>query len=384
MKLLFVSNLFPDEAQPWRGLDNSTLLHHLADHWEIRVLAIRSTLPWQRLTWRPRTADAALQPRYLPSLYVPKFGSRWNHRLMAGALRTPMREIRREFAFDVVLGSWIFPDCCALAELSPELAFPFVAIAQGSDVHQYLRVPARRRIILDRLPRARAIVTRSGELARLLIEAGLPAERTRPIYNGIDFACFKPGDSLAARRELGLPENGRVILFVGNFYDIKNPGLLVEAHARLCADPDLSDCRLVLIGGGPLADALQQNAAHLGTSDRVVFVGRKDAPAVARYMQAADVLALPSRNEGVPNVILEAFACGLPVVASRIGGIPEVHNAAELGRLFAEGNLDALTEALRSILQTPPARDRICAHAQQFSWERTTTAYDKLLRQAVS
>lgn len=379
MKLLFVSNLFPDEAQPWRGLDNATLLHHLADRWKIRVLAIRPALPWQRRTWQPRATDLPLQPRYVPSLYVPKLGSRWNHRLMAAALRQPIREMRREFAFDVVLGSWIFPDCCALAELSQELHFPLVAIAQGSDVHQYLRIPARRRIILDRLPHISAVVTRSGELARLLMNAGLPAGRVHPIYNGIDFHCFTTGDSTSVRRELGLPEKAHVILFVGNFYDIKNPHLLVEAHARLCAE---SDCHLVLIGDGPLAPALRQTAARLGTTDRVTFAGRRDAPTVARYMQAADVLALPSRNEGVPNVILEAFACGLPVVASRVGGIPEVHNAAELGRLFPEGNLDELAGALRSVLQAPVARERIHAHARQFSWERTTSAYDELLRQA--
>ena len=381
MKLLFVSNLFPDKAQPWRGLDNATLLHHLADRWEIRVLAVRPTLPWQHRACQSRRTDTALQPHYLPSLYVPKFGSRWNHRLMAAALRAPLREVQREFAFDVVLGSWIFPDCCALAELAQEMNFPLVAIAQGSDVHQYLRNPTRREIILDRLPLASAVVTRSGELARLLVAAGLPTGRVYPIYNGIDFACFTPADSAAARRELGLPETGRLILFVGNFYDIKNPQLLVEAHALLASE---SDCHLVLIGDGPLAPALRQSAARLGTSARVVFAGRKDAPAVARYMQAADVLALPSRNEGVPNVILEAFACGLPVVASKVGGIPEVHNSVELGRLFPEGNLDALTDALRSVLQSPTAHDRIHHHARQFSWERTTEAYDTLLRQAIT
>lgn len=381
MKLLFVSNLFPDEAQPWRGLDNATLLHHLANRWEVRAVAVRPTSPWQSRAWKPRAIDTALQPRYVPSLYVPKFGSRWNHRLMAGALRAPLREVRREFAFDVVLGSWIFPDCCALAELAQEMDFPLVAIAQGSDVHQYLRNPTRREIILDRLPRASAVVTRSGELARLLVAAGLPTGRVHPIYNGIDFTCFHLADATTARRELGLPEAARVILFVGNFYDIKNPHLLVEAHARLTAE---SDCHLVLIGDGPLAPALRQSAARLGTSDRVIFAGRKGAPAVARYMQAADVLALPSRNEGVPNVILESFACGLPVVASKVGGIPEVHDSAELGRLFPEGNLHALTESLREVLQSAPARDYLHAHARGFSWERTTAAYDALLRQAIA
>src|SRR5213075_2894096 len=99
---------------------------------------------------------------------------------------------------------------------------------------------------------------------------------------------------------------------------------------------------LVMIGDGPLAEKARQLAGRIGTRAQVVFAGRHDPASVARHMQAADVLALPSWNEGVPNVILEAFACGLPVVASRVGGIAEVLDQPALGTLVAAGNCDAL------------------------------------------
>jgi glycosyltransferase involved in cell wall biosynthesis len=383
LKLLFLSNLFPDSAEPWRGLDNATLLHHLAQRWQIRVLAVRPVLPWRSRTWHQRAQDSVFQPCYIPVPYLPKIGSRWNHQLMARALRKPFRELRSRFAFDVVLGSWLFPDCCALAELAAAAAVPFVAIAQGSDAHQYLGIPVRRRIMLEKLPRASAIVTRSGELARQLATAGFSADQLHPIYNGIDFAQFTPAGQTEARRELKLPEQGRLILFVGNFYPIKNPLLLVEAHARLCAETMLGDCHLVMIGGGPLENEARNLADQLGLGDRVIFAGRKDAASVARHMQAADVLAVPSRNEGVPNVILEAFACSLPVVAAHVGGIPEVLTSDFLGRLVEPGNRDALTAGLRTVLASPPDRARIHDHARQFSWERTTAAYDEILRRTV-
>ena len=382
MKLLFVSNLFPDVAEPYRGLDNATLLHHLADRWEIRVLALRPTLTPFHSTRRPRAPDEKFAPQYVATPYLPKIGSRWNHRLMARTLRPRLRELRRQFDFDVVLTSWIFPDCCAIAELAQEMVFPFVAIAQGSDVHQYLQIPARREIITRLLPRASAVITRSAELARLLAEAGLPRKRLHPIYNGIDLDLFHPADRLAARRELQLPINAPLILFVGNFYAIKNPLLAPTVLASLSSTAFKSPPVLIMVGGGDLEQRVRELADQLSVADRVILAGRTDAARVARYMQAADVLLLPSRNEGVPNVVLEAFACGLPVVASRVGGIPEVHPGDAFGRLVSPIEAGAFTTALQEVLLSPPDPAAIRQHALQFSWSRTAVACHDLLSQA--
>lgn len=380
MKLLFVSNLFPDTREPYRGLDNATVLHHLASRWEVRALAVRPALPWHRRGWIARSEDAAFAPRFVPAPYLPRIGSRVNAGLMARALRPHLRELREHI--DVVLSSWIFPDSCAIAQLSRELGFPFVAIAQGSDVHQYLRVPARRAIIQRQLPVASAVITRSAELARLLGDAGLDPTKLHPIYNGIDFTSFHPADHEAARRDLGLPLDAPLVLFVGNLYAIKNPLLLIRAHAELRRRAGFENTRLVMIGGGPLAADAAALAAQLGTSEGVIFAGRKNAAEVARHMQAADALCLPSENEGVPNVILEAFACGLPVVASDVGGIHEVHTGAHLGRLVPRGDEAALVDALASTLGSPLSRDRIAQHGASFTWQRTADAYDALLRAA--
>ncbi len=395
MKLLFVSNLFPDTAEPYRGLDNATLLHHLADRWEIRVLAVRPALlprPWQ-----PREQDVKFAPQYVATPYLPKIGSRWNHRIMARVLRGRMRELRRQFAFDVVLSSWIFPDSCAVAELAQELDFPFVAIAQGSDVHQYLQMPVRREIITRLLPRASAVITRSGELARLLAGAGLPSERLHSIYNGVDFEIFRyladpdqgahaahtvGAAKAAARRELGLPIDAPLILFVGNFYQIKNPLLPPLALANLSTVSFPVPPVLVMVGGGRLEQRVRELAGRLPVRDRVILAGRTDAAGVARYMQAADVLCLPSQNEGVPNVILEAFACGLPVIASRVGGIPEVHPGDDFGRLVTTTEPAAFATAFQEVLLSPPSPERIRNHALQFSWPRTAAACHALLMQA--
>ena len=382
MKLLFVSNLFPDTSAPYRGLDNATLLHHLADRWEIRVLAVRPVLPFSTRTWRPREQDAKLSVVFAATPYVPKVGSRWNHRLMARALHRRVREWFGQGEFDVVLASWLFPDCCAIATLADELNFPFVAVAQGSEVHQYLKMPVRRRLMTKLLPRAAAVVTRSGELARLLGDAGLPQERLHPIYNGVDLEQFRPGDRAKARRDLALPVDAPVILFVGNFFEIKNPLILPVTLARLPAAAFKAPPILVMVGGGPLEQEIRRLSERHSLKERVILAGRMDAPGVARYMQAADVLCLPSRNEGVPNVILEAFACGLPVVASRVGGIPEVHPGGRFGRLVDNADPDAFANALRETLASPRSPEQLRQHALQFTWQRAADAYHELLLQA--
>lgn len=382
MRLLFVSNLFPDSREIYRGLDNATLLHALRDRYDIRVLALRPTLPWRSGQWQPRPEDAVLQPQYLPVRYLPKIGHRWNHRLYARSLRTPLFALHREWPFDAVLVSWLFPDACAISRVLQPKETPFVAIAQGSDVHQYLRMPARRKIICEEMSRASAIITRSAELARLLKEAGIQGERLHPIYNGVDTTRFRPPtpeERAAARLELGIPAGAKVILFVGNLLPVKNPSLLLEAHARLIRETDLQETRLVLVGGGPLEAKLRAQAAAAGTTEKTIFAGRLNADGVAQTMKAADLLALSSHNEGVPNVILEAFCAGLPVVSTNVGGISEVLQPPLHGHLSSVGDRSDFFSSLAKILRNEPEATAIANYGSTYSWSRSAVQYDRII-----
>ena len=135
MRLLFVSNLFPDSSEPIRGLDNACLLSYLRGHFdEIRAVGVRPVLGGAR-TFSARAEDEFLSPVYCTTRYIPKIGSRWNHRLMARALGKTLARVRTEFPFDRVLGSWLYPDGCALRKLSGSMGFPLWLISQGSDAH---------------------------------------------------------------------------------------------------------------------------------------------------------------------------------------------------------------------------------------------------------
>jgi teichuronic acid biosynthesis glycosyltransferase TuaC len=380
-KVLFVSNLFPDASNPNRGSDNAVLLRMLARWCDIRVVAPRPTLPFTSpRQFSPCVEDVAFAPIFPRVPYLPKIGGPLNHLLMARALREPISRIRQSFPFDIALCSWIYPDACAVSKLAKERNFKFVAIAQGSDVHQYLRMPARRRIISKYMQRADAIVTRSAQLATMLEQVGIGKSRLHTIYNGVDFRVFHPSDKIASRRALKMPESATVLLFVGNFLQIKNPALLIAAHAELCRMQPERTFQLILLGSGPLEPEMRRQADALGYGAQVLMPGRKSPSDVARYMQAADVLCMSSHNEGLPNVILEAFACGLRVVSTNVGGIGEVVSAAAFGALVNEPTPQTFARAVAEVLVQPIDEDKIIAQASRFSWDKAASAYLELLK----
>lgn len=379
--LLFVSNLFPDTSQLYRGLDNATLLGAMASDWNIRVIAPRPTLGVGR-SYACRAEDAVFDPVYPHARYVPRIGSAINHRLMARAIRAGMSKLG-QFRPQAILCSWLYPDGCGTALVAQERGLPFASIAQGSDVHQYLNMPVRREVMLACLKSA-ALITRSRDLRERLCAAGFRGDMVETIYNGVDLETFHPGDQEAARRQFGLPRERKVLLFVGNLLPIKQPLLLVEAHARLCGKRPESKPLLVLIGAGPLRAGIVEAAERAGTACDVLLAGRKTSSQIADAIRAVDLLCLSSVNEGVPNVVLEALAGGLPVVAPSVGGLGEIVNASYLGRLARPNDADALACAMGEVLDAPRDTARIREYATRFAWRTTAERYSALLKGAMA
>lgn len=385
MNLLVVSNLFPDQNEPWRGLDNATLLHalqRLEPGLNIRVQAFRPTLRHlggAARQLRPRPEDAGLPVDYFWTPYVPRLGG-MNHQLFAQAFARARRTLPEGYRPQAILVPWLFPDACGVSLQAERWGVPVVAVAQGSDVHRYLDMPWRRRAILAMVQRVKAVVTRSQDLAQRLAAHGADAGKVHAIYNGVDIHTFKPASHREARSDLNLPPEERVLLFVGNFLPVKGLDLLLAAFARVVA-ASAQPVRLALIGGGPLEAALRAQAAELGIADKVSFLGRHGAPQVARWMQAADAVCLTSHNEGVPNVVLESMSSGRAPVCMDVGGIAEVVEPL-LGRRFLVRQRDAgaYAAALQDALENPPDAAALHQGAAAFSWENCAQKYMALLR----
>ena len=385
MNLLVATNLFPDQNEPWRGLDNSTLVHALQQQdpdLNIRVQAFRPSFKHYGAAsnlLKPRPADVGLNVDYFWLPYLPRWGG-MNHRLFSHAFAKARKSLPKDFVPQAVLVPWLFPDACGVSLQADGWGVPVIAVAQGSDVHQYLNMPFRRRAILAMSRRVKAIVTRSKDLENRLVRHGVSGDKVCTIYNGVDVHTFKPASRFAVRAALGQPQDQRLLLFVGNFLPVKGLDLLLTACAQVMAALPV---QLVLIGGGPLEGTLRSLAAELGISHKVQFVGRLAAPQVAQWMQAADAVCLTSHNEGVPNVVLESLSSGRVPVCIDVGGIAEVVIPA-LGKryLVQKSDASAYAAAVFDVLHHSPDETAMHLAAKDYSWENCANNYLKLLRGA--
>jgi len=223
----------------------------------------------------------------------------------------------------------------------------------------------------------------SADVARSVGRWGtVPASKIETVLNGIDVDRYADASSRAeVRASLGIPQDARVVGTVGRLNEVKRQDLLLRAVAAL--GPGYEDVRVLLVGDGPERANLERLAADSGLGERTVFAGYQSSP--ERFLPAMDVFALTSRMEGLPLALLEAWAAGLPVVATTVGGVPEVVADGETGLLVPSGDEAAVTAALRRLLSDRGAADRLAAAGrtavrERFSLERMASEYEARYR----
>ena len=227
-----------------------------------------------------------------------------------------------------------------------------------------------------------ANLTVSDDIGQLLLGEGVPDERVRVIPNGIS-GRFRPASRDEARVQLGLPPTGYIVLYVGLLVPVKGVDVLLQSFT----DARRPEWMCVVVGDGPLRADLETVAAEAGVGDSFRFVGRQPSGEMPTWLNAADVLVLPSHSEGRPNVVMEAQACGLPVIATRVGGTPELITDGVTGILIEPGDVDGLAGALRRMALDPELRVQIGARARGFiesselTWEASSAAVESVYGQ---
>jgi teichuronic acid biosynthesis glycosyltransferase TuaC len=313
-----------------------------------------------------------VHPRYA---LIPKVGMSSAPFLMYGSLRNFITEIQRaRFRFDLIDAHYFYPDGVAAALLGRHLGKPVVITARGTDVNLIPEYRMPRRLVRWAAARAAGLIAVSQALRARLIELGVPGSRIEVLRNGVDLDLFAPDDRAAARRELGLDPDGPIVLSVGSLIPRKGHDLAIRAAAAM------PETTLLIVGEGSEGAALRRLVARLSVADRVHFLGSMPQQRLAIAYNAADVLVLASSREGLPNVVLEALACGTPVVATAVWGTPEVVAAPVAGRLVEERSPEALARAIRELLADPPARAAVRAYAEQFDWGPTTAGQIRMFR----
>jgi glycosyltransferase involved in cell wall biosynthesis len=393
VRIALFSTLFPSSARPTHGIFVETRLRQLLSSGGVdaRVVAPVPWFPWTSSRfglWGRIASTPVVENRHGIDVWYPRYAlppmvgqNIAPLSLALGAYPTLRRFVREGFDFDLIDAHYYYPDGVAAALLGKWLDKPVVITARGSDLNVLGTSWPARRMMRWAGRRAAGSVGVSSALVSILRGWGVDRTRLHVIRNGVDLQRFRPLDRFAARTATGT-SGTPVLLCVGNLVEVKGHDLVIEATARLTQT--LPNMELIVIGDGPLRDRLQAQAEALGIACRVRFVGTVPNDQLAPWYSAADALVLASRSEGWANVLLEAMACGTPVVATDVGGSAEAIGDSDAGRLVLSRDVGTLADTIARAVSSLTDRGAVRLHAEGYGWEATTLAQLELFRSVVS
>ena len=349
MRVAVITHYYPTSADPAAGQSAYQTLKLLAQSCDVHVFVPEMTYP--RLftppggrrepldrTWKMPGPDVT----YVPYPIFPVISRPLNGTAIAWRVAPHVRAYRP----DIILSYVVYSNGYAAVKVGEQLHVPVVLVAIGSDLN---RIPDAlcRSLTKSALRRANHVITVSHDLQRTAIGLGADPQHTCTELNGCDTQIFHPADQAEARIELGLNSAAEIVLFVGR-WDLRKGLLeLVQAVAALRSQRPMLQCYIV--GDGPDQAAVIAMITKLNAESFILIRPSMASRDVARWMAAADLVTLPSYNEGCPNVVVEALSAGRPVVATSVGGIPELMDES-VGRLVPPRQVEPLGIALADVL----------------------------------
>lgn len=292
--------------------------------------------------------------------------------------RKLIREHLAHDSIDLIHAHAIMPDGFAAVLLGREFNLPVVCTVHGSDVNVY---PRRNRSIASAtrwaLRRVDKIIAVSESLKASTLELSGPRE-VLVANNGADPQVFRPQSQRDCRVQLGLPMDRKIICFVGFLRAEKAIHVLLNAIARL----QTKDVTLCLVGDGPLHGELVAQAEKLGISQSCIFAGAQPHERVSLWLGASDCLALCSLSEGLPTVLPEAMLCRIPVVATPVGGVPEIVCDGKTGLLVPPERPDKLSRAIDQVLNNKQLCDEMTQNAYAFA--EASLTWDANVRKTIA
>lgn len=372
MNILVSTGIFPNRTDGNRGVYVFKQVRALARVHDVRVVAPVRYAP----RWLKRYARFAAVPRNdrldgvevsYPRYVVIPGVARFLHGFFVYAclLREHARRIRARRP-DVILSFFAYPYGFAAVLTALTFRLPVVVSCRGSDINHLARPWLRRRLIGWALGRADRVLAVSADLAVKIEALGVARERIVVVPNGIEPDRFQPVAAPEARELLGRPATGPVVVCVSRLSREKGIDLLLEAFARM----SVAGARLWIVGDGAAEESLRDLGARLDPDGRVHFAGARPHDEIPLWMSAATVVAVPSRSEGHPNVVVEALACGRPVVAFGVGGVPEILDHADLGVVVPPEDVDALAAGIAHACTRDWDPQRLRRSVASRTWER--------------
>jgi glycosyltransferase involved in cell wall biosynthesis len=351
-RILFISNLYPNLHTPNAASFSRQQISALRNFADIDVIA---PIPW--LTRLQATIPHVCfddgmhvyHPTYLytPGIFRSKFGN-----YFLGSIRGVADMLLKTKNYDFIYASWLYPDGWAAAQLAKQYNIPLFVNVVGTDVNRLRPGSPITEMSLAVVNQAQQVIAVSCKLKEHLVALGSDPRNIEVVYNGVNRTIFRPLPRRRTRDELNIPEGSSIILFVGNLKKEKGILELAKAFALLVRRHPGMDLGLAIVGSGTFEQNMKKTLKADGMLDRVRFLGSRSLEEVAKWMNACDLFCLPSYMEGQPNVIIEALACQARIVATNVGGIPELDKGQGNLRLVDPKSVSQLELALDEMLST--------------------------------
>ena len=387
MNILVFTSLWPSREQPAHGIFVRHRIAALSRRPEVRIRVV-SPVPWFPSGWQSKSLPGhwrraarmpereeiegmmTCRPRYF---MLPKVGMRFQAAGMAHGAFELARRLHEEDPIDIIDAHYAYPDGVAASRIGDRLNIPVFITVRGTDLNLFPRWRSIRRRISEAMKKATGVIAVSRSLRDRLLGLGIPADLIAVVPNGVDRSLFHWRDRDEARRALGLARDEKIVLSVGSLVPAKGFEDLIRAMSL----PLPRNLKLYLIGEGPQRPMLTALIEQLGLVKRVHLRGAVSQAELPDWYAAADLFCLPSHREGCPNVVLEALACGTPVVATDVGDLNTLLSNPPSGRIIPVDSVEELSDALAWALEQPWDRAEIARQGSARSWDQVA---DELLR----
>jgi glycosyltransferase involved in cell wall biosynthesis len=400
LRILTISHLFPSKEIEFAGVFISRQGQYLAKYGiECDFLVPRAWAPWPLYhlsRWRkygpanPLVAPKELQARPVRYFRLPgRWFTRFEYESTIIALKVAAMRWHKENPFDVVFGISVFPGAEAAVTIGKKLNLPVAALAIGGDIMVYTEdFPVFRRRLGSILEQVDLPIGVSESICKKLAETGKCKRKPLCVYLGRDSKILSPPENKRKlRQELGWADDDIVAVYVGFIAHTKGINELTTVVERLFGK--YHNFRLVCAGEGPAMEKLVQLRTRTDRNEAVVLPGLISPEDVPKYLQASDFMVFPSYSEGMPQSVLEAMNCGLPVVATRVGGIPEAVIDGQTGLLVDAKDVEQLRNAMERMINDGEFRHSAGQKAlayvrEKFDTEQHTRKLAESLRSLVN
>lgn len=320
-------------------------------------------------------------PRFL---LTPKIGMTCYGVLMFLCTFLCVRRLHKKHKFDIVDAHYLFPDGLAAVLLGACFNIPVILSGRGTDVNSYLTMPGIKSQILFAVKKAKRVIAVSEHMKKTMIAQGIEAEKIVVVPNGVDIDRFKSLPKSECRKRLGLPKDAKIILSVGTLTENKGHRILIEALGLYLKEPKTIpyDFHLYIIGDGERKKELKEIIRHLKLVNHVTLLGEMDNGNLPVWYGASDVFCLASFQEGYPNVICEALACGVPVLTTNAGGTTEMVQHGVNGFVVGRTERD-FANAFRLFFDRKWNHSAIAERGRQRNWQNVAMELDRIFQNII-